>query len=71
MQVVAVGDGPGYWIGGEAHTFGYVGPDGEVILETLRLAGNTLLWERDGETFRLESGLGLTEAIEVAESIGG
>ncbi|MCH7584568.1 MAG: hypothetical protein IH941_05345 [Acidobacteria bacterium] len=70
VQLVAVGDAPGYWIGGDAHTFGYLGKDGEVILETLRLAGNTLLWEEGGVSYRFESGLVQEAAITVAETVG-
>ena len=36
-----------------------------------RLAGDTLLWERDGLTYRLEGSTGLERAIEIAESISG
>lgn len=71
LATIAVGDAPGYWISGEVHTFGYVGPDGEVVFETLRLAGNTLLWEQGGFSYRLESGLDLEAAIAVAETLVG
>jgi len=70
VVVVAVGEARGYWIEGEAHMFGYLDREGEVMLETLRLAGNTLLWEADGVAYRFESGLDLTAAIEVAEVFG-
>jgi hypothetical protein len=70
VTVVAVGDGRGYWIEGEVHSFGYLDPSGEIVFETLRLAGDTLLWEADGFAYRLESGLDLQTAIEVAEALG-
>ena len=34
-----------------------------------RLAGNTLLWERDGITYRLEAALARDDAIAVAVSL--
>ena len=70
VVVVAVGDGRGYWIEGAVHSFGYLDPSGEIVFETLRLAGDTLLWEADGFAYRLESGLDLQTAIEVAEALG-
>ena len=35
--------------------------------ETARLAGSTLIWEKDGITYRVE-GAHRTQAIEIAES---
>jgi hypothetical protein len=34
-----------------------------------RLAGNTLLWVRDGVTYRLETGLGVKAALRLARSV--
>ncbi len=69
VQMVSIGESRGYWIEGDAHTFGYLDRDGEVVFETLRLAGNTLLWEEGGFSYRLESGLDMEAAIRVAESL--
>lgn len=68
---VTVGIFPGFWLEGGAHTFGYIGPDGGVVLETLRLAGNTLLWESPVASFRFESGLEMEAAIEAVQELGG
>jgi hypothetical protein len=57
-----------YWIEG-GHSFGYLREDGTVIIETLRLSASALLWEHDGATWRLESGLDLESAIAIAESL--
>ncbi|MEX1208269.1 MAG: hypothetical protein WEE36_06630 [Acidimicrobiia bacterium] len=57
-----------FWIEG-AHSFGYLREDGTVIIETLRLSASALLWENDGATWRLESGLDLESAIAIAESV--
>jgi hypothetical protein len=35
-----------------------------------RLAGNTLLWVRDGVTYRLETALGVKAALRLARSVG-
>lgn len=36
-----------------------------------RLTGNILLWQRNGVTYRMESAMSMTEAIEVAKGISG
>ena len=36
---------------------------------TFSVAGNVLIWERDGVTYRLETALGFDAAIALAESI--
>jgi hypothetical protein len=59
----------GVWIDGEPHTFGYLDADGEPVTEPLRLAGDTLLWERAGITWRVEGALDLAEALEIAGSM--
>jgi len=71
VETVTVDGAPGFWISGEAHSFGYFDVDGVIRFEDLRLAGNTLLWDRGGESFRFESGLERDEATEVAEMLGG
>ncbi len=35
-----------------------------------RLAGDTLVWQRDDVLYRIESGLGLDATRRIAESIG-
>lgn len=69
--MVEVDGGRGYWIEGEAHRFFLYreGEGGEPRAEDYRLAGNVLLWERDGLTFRLESPLSRSEAIVIARSL--
>jgi hypothetical protein len=42
--------------------------DGSYTQRTL-VPGNTLIWEENGITYRLESDLGLEEAIKIAESL--
>jgi len=63
---------PGWWIPGP-HDLLYVDRDGEVVSDTARLAGRTLIWESgDGVTFRLEvEGLARGEAAMIARSVAG
>lgn len=68
LRSVRVGGAPGYWIGGE-HALFLRDEDGEVHHESPRLAGNTLLWERDSITFRLETGLSRVRALEIGASV--
>ena len=59
----------GLWIDGAAHYFLYIDPNGDVQAEDYRLAGNVLLWEANGITYRLESELTREEAVAIAESL--
>ncbi|HYJ70086.1 MAG TPA: hypothetical protein VEX15_20720 [Nocardioidaceae bacterium] len=65
---VDVGAEPGYWLPGP-HAVRYVDRDGHVHDETARLAGNTLLWQSAGVTYRLEGGLSRAEAVAIAASM--
>ena len=67
LQVVTLDGRRSYWIEGEPHSFVYLDGDGMPIVETARLAGNTLLWEADGFTWRFESGLGLEVVRDLLE----
>src|SRR6185436_9133859 len=40
------------WLGGEPHQLSFIDSSGVQVWDTLRLATNTLLWERDGVTYR-------------------
>lgn len=60
---------PAYWLSGAAHTFLYVDEFGDIQEDSARLAGNVLLWERAGVTYRLESELSLQAAVAIAESL--
>ncbi|MGH8935160.1 MAG: hypothetical protein ACRDXD_02645 [Acidimicrobiia bacterium] len=69
LETVTVRGRLGYWIEGEPHLVYLVERSGEVLEESGRLAGNTLLWQEGRVTFRLESALSLEEALQVAESL--
>lgn len=68
IQLVEVDDARGYWLGGGPHSIVYLDEEGEAHTDQVRLAGNTLLWQRDGIVFRLETALPRDEAIELAET---
>lgn len=69
LELVSVNGGRGFWIEGPGHFFLYRDSAGSVELEEYRLAGNALLWEQDGLTFRLESALPKERAVALAESV--
>jgi hypothetical protein len=58
-----------YWIEGSPHQLFFVVGQDQVELDTLRLATNTLLWERHGHLYRLEADISLETAVEIARSI--
>ncbi len=71
VQAVTLDGTVGWWIPGP-HDLLYVDRDGEVVSATARLAGRTLIWERDGVTSRLEvAGLSRREAVAIARSVTG
>ncbi|MGD9892252.1 MAG: hypothetical protein AB7R89_32020 [Dehalococcoidia bacterium] len=58
-----------FWIAGVPHLLIVRDGAGAMHEQPSRLAANTLLWERDGITYRLESSLDLDTAIRIAESM--
>jgi hypothetical protein len=70
VEPVALGGAPGLWIEGEPHVVLYHDAQGEVREDTLRLAGNALLWERGDLLLRLEADLSKAQALEIARSMG-
>jgi hypothetical protein len=59
---------PGLWLEG-AHAVVFRDAQGIVRDEELRLAGNVLLWERDGITYRLEGQIERDDAVRLAEAL--
>jgi hypothetical protein len=58
-----------FWIAGSPHLLIIRDRSGVMHEQPSRLAANTLLWERDGITYRLESSLDLDAALRIAESM--
>lgn len=62
-------DEPAIWIDGP-HPLAYVDRDGVSRTETARLAAKSLLWQKNGITYRLEGDRSLEEMTEIARSLG-
>jgi hypothetical protein len=69
VRRVRVHGGAGVWLYGRPHEFAYVDAHGETQVETLQLAGNTLLWERGPLTLRLEGAVSPAAALRIARSL--
>ena len=69
LEIVTVQGRTGYWIEGAPHEFLYIDAAGDVVPERVRLAGNVLLWEVDGITVRIESGLARDDVIHIADAM--
>jgi hypothetical protein len=67
-EPVIVEGAQGFWVSGEPHVIAYLEADGDIRNETVRLAGNVLLWESNGVTYRIESTLSKSDALAIAES---
>lgn len=60
---------PGLWIEGGPHALLFRGPDGVILEDTVRLAGNTLLLQHGSLLVRLEGALSRERALEIAASL--
>jgi hypothetical protein len=69
IETVKVDGVTGYWISGRPHEIIYVDPHGNPVFDSRTVVGNTLLWARDGITYRLESALDRDAAIALAGSL--
>lgn len=70
LEPVTVRGEPGFWISGAPHAVYFIcSGAGECRQEPYRLAGDVLLWEYEGVTIRLESGLSRDAALAIAESV--
>lgn len=58
-----------FWIEGAPHEIFYVDDQRRVIPDTARLAGNTLLWQVGGVTYRVEGAATLEDAVRIARSM--
>jgi hypothetical protein len=60
---------PAIWLEGGPHEVFFRAPDGEILADTVRLAGNTLLLQRGTLLVRLEGTFSRDRAVEIAESL--
>jgi hypothetical protein len=63
---VNVGGSPGYWFSGAAHIFFYTDAKGQFRNDDLRLAGDTLVFERNGVIVRIEGAKNEADALRIA-----
>jgi hypothetical protein len=68
VRNVVVDGSPGFWIRGQPHIIEYRGPGG-VAQEPGRVSGNSLIWSRNGITYRMELQAGLSTAESLAHSM--
>ena len=68
LENVTVNGQPGFWIQGTPHFFFFRSgtTPGAVEQETLRLAGNTLIWTQGGLLLRLEAQVDKATALRIA-----
>ncbi len=69
IERVIVGGMPGWWIAGAPHEILIRRPDTTTAVLAPALAGDTLVFARDGTLHRLESALGRDPTIEVVDSM--
>ena len=72
IEQVTVNGVPGVWLEGAPHEV-FIQPSpggGSLVSDRVRLAGNTLLWYRDGVTYRLEAKVSKARALEIAGTVG-
>ncbi len=69
VQRLQVGQYPALWLEGGPHVVLFKGDGGVVFEDRGRLAGNTLLVERNDILVRIEGALDREQAVEIAESL--
>jgi hypothetical protein len=69
IEPVTVAGSSGYWVAGAPHVFVFVDSSGNVRVETLRLATNTLLINVGGTVVRIEGNLTKAQALAIAASL--
>lgn len=69
IEPVTVGDTRGWWISGAPHEILVRRPGTGIVTLRTALAGDTLLFVRDGTLYRLESAFGLDRTLEIAASL--
>jgi len=69
VEPVTVEGEPGFWIEGDPHVVILFDQDGDLIEDSARLAANTLLYIVGDRTVRIEGGLSLDQALEIAAAL--
>ena len=68
LRAVTVNGQNGFWISGRPHDVAYLDDRGRPLSDLVRLAGNVLVWDEGGLTFRIEADLPLARVLEIAAS---
>jgi RNA polymerase sigma-70 factor (ECF subfamily) len=69
LTAVPVEGGRGFWLEGSPHFVVFRDSRGDYREDSLRLVGNTLVWERDAVLLRLEGLASLADALRIAASV--
>lgn len=69
VEEVSVNGATGYWVAGGQHFYYYRNADGAVVDDTMRLVGDTLIWEEAGLTLRIEGAPSLADAQQLAAAL--
>lgn len=69
VEFVTVNGGQGFWISGKAHVVAQLDRNGSEIPDTVRLAGDVLVWEQGDLTLRIESALPEARVLQIAQSV--
>ena len=69
VALVSVNGDRGWWISGAPHELLIERPDGQVASIPAAIAGDTLVFARDGTLYRLESSLGRDATVAIAEGL--
>jgi hypothetical protein len=69
LELLTVNGGRGAWLEGQPHEVFYTTTSGQgFVVDSLRLAGNTLIWEQNGVVMRLEAQVDRATALRIAAS---
>ncbi len=69
LELVSVNGRDGVWIAGGPHEVAYVDPDGRYRVQSVRRAGDVLVWEDGGVTYRVEGAATQADALAVAAAL--
>lgn len=70
LEFTSVNGGDAFWIAGPPHQVFLIDENGELVPDTIRLAGNVLLWEQGDLTLRIEGDIAKEKALRIASSVG-
>jgi hypothetical protein len=69
LEFTNVNGGDAFWIAGPPHQLAFLDTDGNILPDTVRLAGNVLVWEQGDLTLRIEGNLTKAQALRIASSV--